>query len=244
MILTKEHIEILNSYGLNFDGVNRNIPDDFTCELPCSLKRTEIGPHVRVGAFSYMVSGYLFATKIGRYCSIGEDVQIGRQNHPIDWVSTSPYFYLKGEEIQPIEKAMIRRLVRNTPYSGDVQPTKLQKTIIGNDVWIGHGAILKAGISVGDGAIIAAGAVVTKDVEPYSIVGGNPAKFIRYRIDQSLIEPLMKIQWWDYTPKQLEKFSMHDIANFILEFNQSNISKKEMQTLHINTFNFKKWRLQ
>ena len=76
-------------------------------------------------------------------------------------------------------------------------------TIIGNDVWIGRESIIMPGVKIGDGAIIAAYSVVTKDVEPYSLVGGNPAKFIKKRFDNELIEMLLQVKWWDYEPKDL-----------------------------------------
>jgi len=165
-------------------------------------------------------------------------VQIGRQNHPIDWVSTSPHLYLPGNDIQPIYPRFSDQL-RTEYYSYGVQATKMKHTKIGHDVWVGHGAILKAGITVGNGAIIAAGAVVTKDVKPYSIVGGNPAKLIRYRIPEVLIESLMKTEWWNYSPKQLEKFQMHDIEHFLRDFNRKKISKKDIKVIQLGSFNFK-----
>lgn len=239
MILTKKHIDILNSYGLNFDGVNRNIPDDFICEIPCSLKRTEVGPHVKFGAFSYMVSGYLCATEVGRYCSIAEDVQIGRQNHPLNWVSTSPHFYIPANQIQPVFP-YFKNYLNNNYYQHEATPTKLKYTTIGHDVWIGHGAIVNAGITIGNGAIVAAGSVVTKDVKPYSIVGGNPAKFIRYRISHNLIEPLEETKWWEYSPQQLISFKMHDIENFIFELRNAKLKKREIRSIYLNRFNFNK----
>jgi acetyltransferase-like isoleucine patch superfamily enzyme len=238
MKLNKTMLDKLTRYGLNIDGNERTIPGNLVCELPVSLKRTEIGPDVKVGAYSYMVSGYLFATEIGRYCSIGEEVQIGRQDHPLDWVSTSPHFYLPGSNIQPVHPYFSNHLRKNY-YKHGVPATTLQHTSIGHNVWIGHGAIIKAGVSIGNGAIIASGAVVTKDVLPYSIVGGNPAKFIRYRISEDLIEKLEKTAWWKYSPKQLEIFQMHDIENFIENFNRTKLKENVVNSIHLNLFNFK-----
>jgi len=239
MILDRQKLDILNKYGLSIDGVLRNIPDDLEVEIPSALKRTEIGPHVKIGAFSYMVSGYLFATTLGRYCSIGEEVQIGRQNHPIDWVSTSPFLYLDNREIMPVSDKIAPHLSLQ-PYQHNEAPTKMRHTTIGNDVWIGHGAIINAGINISDGAIVAAGAVVTKDVPPYAIVGGNPAKIIRYRFDGETIRKLQEIEWWKYTPKQLENFQMHDIKSFIDNLQQNKINSFKALTILIKHFNFDK----
>ena len=241
MILTSDMLEQLTILGLHIDGHLRNITDDLICEIPCSLKATEVHAQVKFGAYSYMVSGYIFATTVGRYCSIAENVQIGRQNHPLDWVSTSPYFYIPSHDIQPVFPSFENQL-RMGYYQHGAPATTIQHTIIGHNVWIGHAAILKAGITVGNGSIIAAGSVVTKDVEPYSIVGGNPAKFIRYRISKNLIEPLEKIKWWDYSPKQLERFQMHNIDKFIDAFidafNASELEKQSIRVIHLNSFNF------
>ena len=239
MILNKEQLEILTEYGLNIDGNHRNIPSDLIVETPCSLKRAEIGPQVKVGAYSYMVSGYIFATEIGRYCSIGEDVQIGRQNHPIDWVSTSPFLYLDNREIMPTSDR-IATFLNLYPYQHGIAPTKLKYTYIGHDVWIGHGAIVNAGITIGNGAIIAAGAVVTKNVPPYAIVGGNPAKIIRYRFDTQTIDKLQKLEWWKYSPRQLSNIPAHDVNEFIDHLLSANLNILKPIRLQVNTFNFNK----
>ena len=84
------------------------------------------------------------------------------------------------------------------PFKGD--------TIIGNDVWIGRESVIMPGVKIGDGAIIGAYSVVTKDVPPYSVAGGNPAKFIKKRFDEELIELLLKIKWWDFEPEKLVQF--------------------------------------
>lgn len=220
----KKELDKLNNIGFNVDGNSKFIPDDLVFEAPSSLKRTEIGPKVEIGAFSYMVSGHIFATKIGRYCSFGEDIQIGRQNHPSTWVSTSPYFYLPSKDIQPLSNNLTE-LYRDSYYKHGSPATKMQFTIIGHDVWIGHGAIINAGISIGNGAIIAAGAVVTKNVPRYAVVGGNPAKIIKHRIPINLIEKLEETKWWEYSPKQLDEFQMHDIELFINRFKDSNLAK-------------------
>ena len=111
--------------------------------------------------------------KIGKFCSISEEVTIilGGE-HKIDTISSYPF-----------------SLEKNRYSKGDV--------IIGNDVWIGYGSTILSGVTIGDGAVIAANAVVTKDVEPYAIVGGIPAKTIKYRFDEKTIDKLLKLKWWD-----------------------------------------------
>lgn len=131
---------------------------------------------LRMGAYSYVRSDsrLLNVREIGRYCSIGRGVTIGEpaRNHPVEAVSTSPIVSQGYREV-------------------------MKMTSIGHDVWIGHDAVIMAGVTVGHGAIIGRSAVVTKDVEPYQIVGGVPARSIRYRFDADIREALLASQWWN-----------------------------------------------
>ena len=141
---------------------------------------------LHIGTHTYIRSGSLqLVSAIGRFCSIGQDVRIGlsADAHPLDWLTTHPvHDFAGGMKHKPSRSA----------------------TCIGNDVWIGESVIILNGLRVGDGAVIAAGAVVTKDVPPYAIVGGNPAKFLRWRFDDpTLREALVKSAWWDLPIKQL-----------------------------------------
>lgn len=122
---------------------------------------------------------------IGRYTSIADEVKILLGgNHRMDWVSTYPFPAL--DDIWPEAVG-----INGHPWSkGDVK--------IGNDVWIGNGAMILSGVTIGDGAVIAARAVVVKDVEPYSIVGGNPAREIRKRFDKKQVRALLEAKWWDW----------------------------------------------
>ena len=146
-----------------------------------------------VGINTYMVSDDLFAdssTSVGKYCSIADGVALGTTCHPIHRLSTHPFTYFRDEE------HMFGEIM---PPKDKIVPYQTTKPIsIGNDVWIGRSAIILDGVSVGDGAVIGAGAVVTKDVPPYAIVGGVPAKIIKYRFDDHTIKRLLDSRWWDY----------------------------------------------
>lgn len=131
--------------------------------------------------------------RIGNFCSISDHVFIGGGEHPLDWVSTSPVFQDRSHG--PIGL----RHIADFP----IPPNR--ETIIGNDVWIGHGVSIKQGVVVGDGAVIATGAVVTKDVPPYAIVGGVPAKVIKYRFSEQTIAELLKSKWWELSDNELLK---------------------------------------
>lgn len=201
ILLSARITQALQNAGINtLHPVNRvHFPGMSIFEPPCSLKWLKADHSFEIGAFSYAVSGYFFACKIGRYCSFGEDVNIGRHSHPLDFVSTSPIFYQKPDAVLGISR---HPSLPNQLTHPSRPPTTLKQTVIGNDVYIGHGAFILPGVNIGHGAIIGARSVVTKDVPPYSIVAGCPAKVVRYRFDDSLIERLLTSEWWQYAPSQ------------------------------------------
>lgn len=192
-----------------------NLPRATVLEAPSSLKWAQIEYSLQLGAFSYQVSGYCCAARIGRYCSMGEDVQIGRQNHPTSWATTSPALYLGsgmmnvGEHFAGSQDYRSYQPVNRTP------PTAARITTIGNDVWIGHGAMIRAGVTIGDGAMIAAAAVVTKDVPPYAVVAGNPAVIKKFRLPEALIPQFLRLQWWKFAPWQLTHLDASQPEEFL-----------------------------
>ena len=188
-----------------FLGEGANISGLAELEPPCSLKWMQIMNEFKLGAFSYAVSGFFSQVHIGRYTSIGEDVQIGRSNHATKWVSTSPFFYLREKLFDVGEDfAAARNYHGFVPAEHpEAEPTAFKPVHIGNDVWIGHGAFILPGVTIGDGAIVGAQAVVTKDVPPYGIVAGNPATLIRMRLPPVVAAELLQSAWWRYAPWQL-----------------------------------------
>jgi acetyltransferase-like isoleucine patch superfamily enzyme len=205
--LRNRGIEALARHGRS----SVSLPRATRIEAPSSLKWTEYGHSLTLGAFSYQVSGYCFAARIGRYCSIGEDVQIGRQDHPMTWMSTSPAFYLHDDLFDldgGFAGAAEYHRYRFTPST---PATRAKITTIGSDVWIGHGATIRAGVTIGTGAVVAAGAVVVKDVPHYAVVAGNPAQIKKFRIPPEVISPMLRLGWWRYAPWQLTHI---DITNY------------------------------
>ena len=142
--------------------------------------KTKLGFRTTLGVHNFF-GGHV---RIGKYCQIGGYVAFHASNHPITYPTSYINKKLLGGELA--------KLKNNKPIN------------LGNDVWVGHNVIVLSGVNVGDGAILAAGAVVTKDVAPYSIVGGNPAKEIRKRFSPNVINELLELEWWNMTDREIE----------------------------------------
>ena len=127
---------------------------------------------------------------IGKFCQIAAGVEfvMNGANHQMNAVSTFPFYTLEGWDMQP-------PILSDLPFKGD--------TVIGNDVWIGQNAVILPGVHIGDGAIIGANSVVGSSVDPYTIVVGNPAKVLRKRFDDELIDLLLRFRWWDKSIEEI-----------------------------------------
>jgi acetyltransferase-like isoleucine patch superfamily enzyme len=164
---------------------------------------------VKIGKYAYGYSKHCYKNsllkEVGAFTSINDSVRIGEVNHPLTFISTHPILYTPENEILGYEGVPG---ILNDKDIIDVYsiPTN-DKIVIGNDVWIGANAIILPGVTIGDGAVVGAGAVVTKDVAPYAIVGGVPAKLIRYRFTQKEIEVLLTVKWWQWDISRIREES-------------------------------------
>jgi acetyltransferase-like isoleucine patch superfamily enzyme len=216
ILLTESLINTLRSKGVStLLRPGANLPLHSVFEPPCSIKWMNISHSLRLGAFSYAVSGFYFGCRIGRYCSFGEEVQIGRHPHPMHWMSTSPFFYSTFENVldMPLPDSIEMRPFHDFPKT--TKPVIAKLTTIGNDVWIGHGAFILPGVTIGDGAVIAAMSVVTKDVPPYAVVAGSPARIKKFRFPEPQIEGLLATRWWDFAPWDLKGAPIDDIPALV-----------------------------
>ena len=166
------------------------------------VKPTIRNPNITVGDFTYIADSEFESHVthhydwlgdrliIGKFCQIAEGVEfvMNGANHQMNAVSTYPFYTLEGWEMRPPVKEEL-------PFKGD--------TIIGNDVWIGQNAVILPGVHIGDGALIGANSVVGSDVAPYAIVVGNPAKVLRKRFDDELIDLLLRFKWWDRSIEEI-----------------------------------------
>ena len=160
---------------------------------------------VKMGRYSYMgFYNSICDTTIGSFCSIASYCAIGGGRHPLDAVSTSPVFYVGHNSM--------KKNFSNIPEPENVGVE------IGNDVWIGEAAFINDGVKVGTGAVIGAHSVVTKDVPPYAIVAGAPAKVLRYRFDEETVKRLLESKWWEWSDERLSKLGdRFDDPNRLLE---------------------------
>jgi virginiamycin A acetyltransferase len=202
-ILLPERIQsyVTRRYLLQRHGLHVGTRNDY------QIIESNFGRNCRIGAPNYIAKSDLgdFSyvepycrisdTKVGKFCSIAAYSVLGPPDHPLERVSTHPAFFLRIPEYG---------------YNFDVEEFQdTAPTIIGNDVWIGSMAVIKRGIQIGNGAVVGAGAVVTKNVPPYSIVAGAPARIVRYRFKPELIEKIMASEWWDRDERWLRKYAPH-----------------------------------
>lgn len=172
-----------------------------------TTKQCNIAPS-KIGKWSYTQKDLAVLsseTTIGAFCSLGLRIVLGHGNHPLHFLSTSPFFYF--DELGYKTKKM-------PSYSEFWTPEPIA---IGNDVWMGDGVFVKNGVHIGDGAIVGARAVVTKDVPPYAIVVGCPAKVIKYRFSPEIIKELLELKWWRLEDEIIQQIPYDNISK-ALEF--------------------------
>ena len=179
----------------------------FRMLTPAIVVRSEVGFDAKVeGGSKFYYStlgrhsfcGYqseVFHTDIGAFSSIADGVIISGGRHPMEWAGMSPVFYSGRDSV----KAKFSTFERDP----------IKRTQIGSDVWIGRSAMVMEGVSVGHGAVVGAGSVVTKDVPPYAVVAGNPARLIRYRFDEDTCIELLATRWWDLSDEHISEIAHH-----------------------------------
>lgn len=177
-------LRLFNKTSFRATVIDSRIHRSAAVEHHANVRYSTVGRYTYVSARSALIHA-----EVGAFCSIAAGVSVGGGAHKLDSVSTSPAFFA-GKNVLGVNLGN----ERFAPY---------KSTVIGNDVWIGNRAMILQGVHIGDGAVIGAGAVVTKDVAPYTIVAGNPAREIRKRFDEDTVERLVRSRWWDMDVKKL-----------------------------------------
>ncbi len=160
----------------------------------CEIKERVLIRSSELGDYTYVERhSELIYTTTGKFCAIAADVRLNALNHPVERVSQHKFTYRPNEYFtgKKLDKAFRERRLAEG------------RVTLGHDVWVGHGAIVLPGVTIGTGAVIGAGSVVTRNVEPYAIVAGVPARFVRWRFDPETAQRLMKLAWWDWSDEKL-----------------------------------------
>ena len=165
-----------------------------------------------LGAFSYSHSPFSREMAIGRYCSFSWGLELIAADHPLDWATTSPVTH-NHQDIRGLELYLNDIGVQE--YRMQVYDPGHRPVQFGHDVWVGMRTLIKRGITIGHGAVVAAGSLVTHDVPPYAIVAGTPARILRFRFADALIARLLKSEWWRYGPEKLQPLDPSDPELFL-----------------------------
>lgn len=203
-----ETVSSLKEAGLNISSLDMlQKKSKLTFEQPVRLRNTEVYVANHIGCYSDIRGGVIRSCKsIGRFCSFAPGVTIGMGQHPTNYLSTHNFQYEESWAFNSFWDEAIEFETKKAP-----RPPRKRPPTIGNDVWLGNNVTVQQDVTIGDGAIVASGSVVTKNVPPYAIVGGVPAKLIRFRFEDNTIERLMSIQWWNYTLNSLRDIEFDNI---------------------------------
>lgn len=222
--------KFLKIFSIKLSLISKNYSENVHLKIEEGARFNRVRFHCRsleIGAYSYMHSGELYmVSKIGRYCSIAERVLIGVDpvGHPLNWLSTHP-FQFTGKYL--LAEAA---LVYESEWS-DVE--------IGNDVWIGQEAVIMKGVKIGNGAVIGARSIVTRDIPDYAIAVGMPAKVIKFRFPDQTIQALKKYPWWELSVEKLKPMKFDNIETVIDQLSKVDWVKASFSSISVRVKNKK-----
>lgn len=194
--------------------LNQILKNRSMIEGPSVVAGVEFFDVGRFGAFSFCRGGWFGnVTSIGRFCSLAPSLIVGPTEHNTSILTTSTFLNSSSWDFEELETFKRRNKDAIAPALRAIRDpaTRNQRhVVIGNDVWIGQNALIRKGVTIGDGAVIGANSVVSKDVAPYEMVGGSPAKHIRLRFDQETVERLVAVKWWEWSLRSLDGIRWDD----------------------------------
>ncbi|QRM43190.1 CatB-related O-acetyltransferase [Rhizobium sp. BG4] len=212
-----------------------NITSQTTIEHPihvgpgCVVMADSIGRYCFINANTCIFD----SVTIGKFVTFARNCQIGGVEHPIHYVSTS--FFRISKKWFPDDPVV--QGAETIPNKTPKNRKRSNKIVVGSDVWFGASSLVLKGITIGDGAVVGAGAVVTKDVPPYAIVAGNPAKIIRYRFDHQTIRDLLRLRWWDRDIDIILKLPLDNVEKTIALLSEIDAEKTKPTSI----FSVKRW---
>ena len=216
--ITKERLSDTDDIAFSSSLVLENYAGLFKGNSLCSM-----------GAFSYTCSPVDPVLKVGRYSSIARGLSFFGTGHPVNYASTSPFTYLPRKNSLLLKPYNDKNLsFNNAIYKGKGGAKGVR---IGNDVWIGQNVTIKFGVTIGDGAIVAANSVVTKDIPPYSVYGGVPAKFIKNRFDDNLVSKFLEAKWWNYNLTDLNGLNFEKPDIFLEQLSDRELNEYKPNTV-------------
>lgn len=213
MIIQNELYPNLQEFGLyiNSNATNIDLHGSIVYESPIKLfEFSNLYGFALIGAYTYINKYFNFNNIcIGRYCSLASYIR-EIDNHDSTFISTHPLFTGDNFAFNNRDSVQFANEMRSN------HPCKPKSCIIGNDVWIGENVLIKSGVSIGDGAIVAANSFVNKNIPPYSVYGGSPARLLKMRFNDEIIDKLIKLKWWDYDFFNFSSvFKSHDLNSII-----------------------------
>jgi acetyltransferase-like isoleucine patch superfamily enzyme len=227
----------LLDYGLKvYEG--KSIAGGLVYERPAFILDPRRIKNCKVGAFTYFnghTTSSMYATEVGRYGQIGESCIIGPPEHPMDWFSTHMFTFAPEQHLPrffelPDAAALGTDGLPPTPFNAPL------KTVLGHDSYVGAGSFVKRGVTIGIGAVVAARAVVTRDVPPYAIVAGTPAKVMRLRLPEKQIARLLQLEWWRYDLAPHKKAVDFAKVEATLDYLEQSLAEGKLQPLRPDTY--------
>ena len=235
----------LKDIGILCNQQQTTVTGSLECECPVNLTmENSFSGACAVGAFTYIDrSGIFRHTTIGRFCSIAQWVVAGPGQHNTSFLSTHPFIYDPDDGTAQLGcYEAYKNILGHTQPSSQSIPRYISNPhiTIENDAWIGTRAILMEGVTIGHGAVVAAGAVVTKDVAPYMIVGGVPAKPIRPRFDEATVARLLELRWWNYDMSKVSNQVDYGNPQEVIDFMKPRVTSGQIPRARFTTIRIKR----